>query len=316
MRKRPLGTTGLNVTELALGTWGLSGDGYGPIKEFEVDRVIDKALELGINLIETADVYGDGAMEEKLGERTSDKAEPPLIATKVGTDRRARPRPRKCFDAAYLREAVQRSQERLRRTKIDIVLLHNPTLETLAHGEATGLMKELVSEGAISAWGVSVGDVDTARAALAQGAGLIQLAYNALHSRDLHDLSADLAAAKAGVLARSVLAYGVLAGFFNPTRTFPPDDHRAQRWSSEQLAFRLEQQEAIRTLVGGEVLSQRSLALRFVLSNQLVSSAVLGPKTVPQLEQLVRDAGKGPPYLADDVLARLPERLAKWENEP
>lgn len=314
MRKRPLGKTGLEVTELGLGTFGLSGDGYGPVKESEVDRVLDRALELGIGLFETADVYGNGEMESKLGARFETLEEKPVVVTKVGTDRLALP-PRKRFDPAYLREAVSRCQERLRRTTIDVVLLHNPSLSTLARGEAAGLMKELAAEGAIRAWGASVGDVDTARAALASGAEVIQLAYNAFHAKDLRDLSADLSVSGAGVLARSVLAYGLLAGVLSPNRAFSPDDHRNQRWTRDELTTRVRHVDALRPLLGGDVLTLRSLALRFVLSNELVSSAVLGPRTVPQLEQLVREAGKGPPYLASDVLTRLPETVAKMEIE-
>lgn len=315
MRRRALGKTGLDVSELSLGTWGLSGDGYGPVQELEVDRILDRALELGINLIDTADVYGDGAMESKLGARLHDRAEPPILVTKVGTDRRARPRPLKRFEPAYLREAVDRCRERLRRPTIDIVLLHNPALSTLMRDDASGLMKELVAEGAIKAWGASVGDVDTARAALASGAQVIELAYNVFFSRDLHQLSGDLAVSGAGVLARSVLAHGILAGLSNTNRAFAPDDHRVLRWTRGELGKRLEQLDVLRPLVGGEAFTLRSLALRFVLSNELVSTAVLGPRTVPQLEQLVREAGKGPPYLAEDVLARLPEYLAKAEVE-
>ena len=69
MRRRPLGKTGLSVTELSLGTWGLSGDGYGPVAESEQDKVIDRARALGVNLFETADGYAGGAMERRLGER-------------------------------------------------------------------------------------------------------------------------------------------------------------------------------------------------------------------------------------------------------
>jgi len=314
MRKRPLGKTGLEVTELGLGTFGLSGDGYGPVKESEVDRVLDRALELGIGLFETADVYGNGEMESKLGARFESLEEKPVVVTKIGTDRLALP-PRKRFDPAYLREAVSRCQERLRRTTIDVVLLHNPSLTTLVRGEATELMKELAAEGAVRAWGVSVSDVDTARAALASGADVIQLAYNAFHSKDLRELAADLSVSGAGVLARSVLAYGLLAGLLSEARAFSPDDHRTQRWTREELGTRVRQLEALRPLLGGDVLTLRALALRFVLSNELVSSAVLGPRTVPQLEQLVREAGKGPPYLAADVLERLPANLAKMEIE-
>lgn len=315
MRKRPLGTTGLEVSELAVGTFGLSGDGYGPVKDFEVDRVLDKALEAGINLFETADVYGDGAMEKKLGERFEKLEEQPIVVTKVGTDRYAQPRPRKRFEPSYLREAVGRCQERLRRTTIDVVLLHNPSLSTLVRGEAAGLMKELVAEGAIRAWGVSVGDVDTARAALASGAQVIQLPYNIFFQRILREITPDLAVSGAGVLARSVLAYGLLAGMLSKDRTFSPDDHRTQRWTREELSTRIRQLDALRPLLGADVMTFRSLAVRFVLSNERVSSAVLGPRTMPQLDMLVREAGKGPPYLAKDVLDRLPENLAKMEVE-
>ena len=71
MRKRPLGSTGISVSELGLGTWGLSGDGYTAVPEVEQDAVIDRALALGVTLFETADSYGKGAMEKKLGERLS-----------------------------------------------------------------------------------------------------------------------------------------------------------------------------------------------------------------------------------------------------
>src|SRR5688572_5706902 len=103
MRKRSLGNTGIEVSELALGTWGLSGDGYAKVTEADQDRVIDRACALGITLFETADQYGQGAMEKKLGQRLKD-AKRTRIATKIGSDRESSP-PRKRFDARFLREA-------------------------------------------------------------------------------------------------------------------------------------------------------------------------------------------------------------------
>ena len=122
------------VSELALGTWGLSGDGYGPVSEAVQDEVIARARAYGITLFETADVYGRGAMEKRLGKMLSADAEV-LIVTKVGTDLDSAPT-RKRFDAAYLREACQRSGERLERSRIDVVLLHNPSKQTLDKDEA------------------------------------------------------------------------------------------------------------------------------------------------------------------------------------
>src|SRR5688572_24963063 len=139
MRKRALGKTGLEISELALGTWGLSGDGYGPVSEADQDAIIERALAFGIGLFETADCYGKGAMEKRLGERLPASAQ---VATKVGTDLEASPS-RKRFDAEYLRTSVERSRERLKRESIDIVLLHNPSPKTLESGEAFDALREL-----------------------------------------------------------------------------------------------------------------------------------------------------------------------------
>ena len=316
MRTRRLGQTGIEISELTLGTWGLSGEAYGPVDAAERDRVIDRALELGITAFETADVYGRGAMETCLGERLAGKNA--RVITKVGTFRpeasSAVPgyeQSYKRFERDYLHQAVARSQERLRKDKIDVVLLHNPALSTISRGDATAALDELKASGAIEAWGVSAGDNTIARAALGQGAQVIEIAYNLFFSRDLHDLAADLAGDKAGVLARSVLSYGLLAGLFAPGRTFTSGDHRVDRWSRSELDARLKQLDAVRWLVQGQVHTMRAAAVRYVLANSVVSTAVLGPKNVAQLEQIVRETETAPPYLGDDVLARLPGELAQ-----
>jgi aryl-alcohol dehydrogenase-like predicted oxidoreductase len=316
VRTRQLGPTGIEISELTLGTWGLSGEAYGPVDAEERDRVIDRALELGVSTFETADVYGRGAMETCLGERLAGKTA--RVITKVGTFRPEAStvapgfeHSHKRFDRDYLHQAIARSQERLRKDKIDVVLLHNPALSTISRGDATAALDELKSSGVIEAWGVSAGDSAVARASIGQGAQVIELAYNLFFSRDLHDLAADLAGDKAGVLARSVLSYGLLAGQFAPGRTFESGDHRADRWSRGELDTRLKQLDAVRWLVQGQVHTMRAAAVRYVLSNSLVSTAVLGPKNVAQLEQLVRETETAPPYLADDALVRLPRELSQ-----
>jgi aryl-alcohol dehydrogenase-like predicted oxidoreductase len=306
VRTRALGKTGIDVSELALGTWGLSGDAYGPIVDSEVERTIDRAIALGITLFDTADVYGRGSIERRLGKRLP--ADATYVCTKIGTDLESQPY-RKHFDPAYLRTAFERSQERLARDPVDIVLLHNPSEAALASDEASAFLTELKTKGRIRAWGVSAGTTGVARAALARGADVLELAYNAYLAHDLHELASDVSEKGAGVLARSVLAHGVLAGHWTADREFYAGDHRAERWTRSELRRRIEQLEALRPCLGGAVVSLRAAALRFVLSNELVSSAVLGPRSVPQLEALVREAGNGPPYLRDVVLADLGRRL-------
>jgi aryl-alcohol dehydrogenase-like predicted oxidoreductase len=305
VRKRPLGKTSLEVSELALGTWGLSGDGYGPVVFAEVDRVLDRAASSGVNLFDTADVYGRGAMEKKLGERLP--KEKTYIVTKIGTDRNSSPA-QKRFDPVYLREAFERSRDRLARSPLDVVLLHNPTEHAFAQAESVAFMKELKEHGLVRAWGASVGSVEVGRAAIRAGAEVIELAYNVFLAKDMHALSADIKEHGVGVLARSVLAHGLLAGHWSPEREFYEGDHRADRWSTNELALRIRQLDALRPFVRDDVATLRSVALRFVLANQLVSSAVLGPRSVAQFDQLEREAGE-PPYLKDTAMVELAARL-------
>ncbi|MCS6900581.1 MAG: aldo/keto reductase [Myxococcales bacterium] len=310
IRLRPLGATGLDVAELALGTWGLSGDGYGPVSNRDAEAIIRRAVELGVTLFETSDAYGKGATESLLG-RLLEPYPHTQIATRHGVDRSEKP-PRKRFDPAYLEKCLNRTLERLRRPVVDVYLLHNPREETLRNGELRAWLRGLKASGKVRCWGVSVGNAEGGYAALEAEAEVIELAYNAFHSADLANLGAAIAEARAGVLAHSVLAYGLLAGLWPVTKTFPEGDHRRLRWiDAEEISTRIRQLDALRTLQVGDAFSLRGVAVRFVLSNHLVSAAVLGPRSVLQLEQLVREAGKGPPYLDEERLAALPVKLAE-----
>jgi aryl-alcohol dehydrogenase-like predicted oxidoreductase len=307
VRTRALGKTGLRVSELALGTWGLSGDAYGPVDEAVQERVVERALEMGVSVVDTADAYGGGRMERLVGRVIAGRGEI-VVVTKGGVDRTTSP-PRKRFEGAYLRESVERSLRRLSREWIDVYLLHNPQASTLASAETLDTLLELKREGKIKHWGISAGDIETGRAALRKGAEVIELAYNLLQGSDLHRLAGEIMVAGAGVLAHSTLAYGLLAADWPRDHEFAMGDHRADRWTKPELARRLEQVSAFHFLVQGEVETMRSAAVRYVLSSSIVTSAVLGPRTVAQLEDVVREVGVGPVYLRDAALARIPRAL-------
>jgi aryl-alcohol dehydrogenase-like predicted oxidoreductase len=308
MRKRLLGTTGLSVSELGLGTWGLSGDGYAPIPEVDQDAVIDRALALGVTLFETSDSYAKGEMETRLGKRLEQHPDV-VVVTKLGTAREASP-PRKSFTPAFIKESFERSRERLKRQVVDVVLLHNPSERSLERGEATAALEELKAAGAIRAWGASVEGVDVARAAINQGAQVLELAYNAFHNRSLRQLTPQIQAKNVAVLARSVLAHGLLCGQWPTDKEFAKGDHRAERWSSDDLKRRISQLNAVRPCVNGTtVTSLRAAALKFVLTSEVVTSAVLGPRSAMQLDQLLRDSGKEPPYLSEPAMEALLMRL-------
>jgi aryl-alcohol dehydrogenase-like predicted oxidoreductase len=314
VRTRALGKTGLRVSELALGTWGLSGDGYGPVEDAEQERVLARALEMGVTLIDTADAYGGGRMEQKVGRAIAGLGEI-VVVSKVGVDRTTSP-PRKRFDGPYLRESVERSLRRLGRDWIDVYLLHNPQAATLATFETIDTLLALKAEKKIGHWGVSAGDIEVGRAALRRGAEVIELAYNLLHSWDLHRLAGEIMVAGAGVLARSTLSYGLLAAAWPRDQNFPLGDHRADRWTKPELARRIDQVAAFRFLVGGDVPTMRAAAIRYVLASNLVSSAVLGPRNVAQIEDVVREVGVGPVYLRDAALARIPRALESVGIDP
>ena len=230
------------------------------------------------------------------------------VVTKIGADLESKPA-QKRFDPSYLRDALLRSRDRLGRDPLDVVLLHNPTERTFTEGDTVEFMKEAVAEGFVRAWGASVGNAAVGSAAIRAGAQVIELAYNAFMAADLHQLSPDITRSGVGILARSVLAHGLLTGHWSADREFEEGDHRANRWNRKELTLRIDQLDALRPTVKDDVPNLRAVALRFVLSNQLVSSAVLGARSVFQLEHLVRDAG-APPYLKDTAMVELAARLA------
>ncbi len=307
MRKREIGRTGLEVSELALGTWGISGDAYGPVPEYEADRVIDRAVSLGITLFDTADVYESGQMERRLGKRLP--AGRTHVVTKIGTSLESG-YPEKKFDKASLFTAFERSQDRLKRACVDIVLLHNPSLATMATDEPFELLTKLKDEAKIRAWGVSACTRAVAEKAIDRGCDVLEMAYNCFFFRDVRALSPRLKSEGVGLLARSVLSYGLLAGHWTADKEFYPPDHRAERWNPDELKRRVQQTSALRMVVGGPVPTMRAVALRYALENERLTSVVLGPRNVTQLDQLVRDAGRMPPYLPRGVAARLENELA------
>jgi aryl-alcohol dehydrogenase-like predicted oxidoreductase len=307
VRKRPLGKTGLMVTEFCVGTWGLSGDGYGlpatgPAAAADLAATaratLECATELGVNFFETSDAYGAGLMETWLGDALPRDA---IVATKLGVDRATDPPTRK-FDEQYLEAALVRSAKRLRRERVDLALLHSPTEEYLLSHNIGATMAALKSRGLCTHWGVAAGNSAVARLAIRQGAEVVELAYNLVHPTDMHRVSGDALVERVGVLARSPLAYGLLSGQWDIAREFAEGDHRRSRYLGDDLRARVALVEELRFLVSGDVTSLRGAAVRFVLASTVVSSAVLGPRNPEHIRDLVRETGEGPRYLSDDAI--------------
>lgn len=310
MRTRTLGKTEISVSELGLGTWGLSGSGYGPVPDTEARQVIERARLMGVTLFETADTYAAGRMEKELGEVLKDPKS--TVVTKWGTDLISSPS-RKNFSDSFLVKCAENSRARLGDSLRIVALLHNPSTKALKNGTGIETMKKLVTEGTIAAWGISVSDEATAEEALKHEPPVLSLPYNILHVVPLRKVAAEIEKQGTGLLAHSVLFYGLLAGRWAPTKDFRSYDHRSERWAGGALRERVRQLDAVRPLVSGDVTTMRSAAVRFVLENKLVSSAILGPRSSTQIDQLVRECKAEPPYLSAGKMSALEARLTEMD---
>jgi aryl-alcohol dehydrogenase-like predicted oxidoreductase len=303
MQTRTLGLTDLRLSEIALGTWGLTSGVYGEVAERRVEATLQRAIESGVTTFDVSPVWGES--ERLLGAALAEAPDDfePVVITRGGA-RLVDGELELSFGADELVRDVDGSLERLGREHVDLWLLHNPGDVTLQKADWREAIHRLEEDGKIRAWGVSVGEVEEARVAIDQGAQALCLTYNLLHTRALEDLVDDLKAAGCGVLARSPLMYGLLAGHWPASRHFADDDHRGRRWGHEAFEARVRQVAAMRFLVGKKHPDMATAALRFVLSHASVTCALLGARSPYQVD-VAADAASGPPYIDDEDMARL-----------
>lgn len=303
MDTRPLGRTGVRIPEVTLGTWGLASGTYAPTEQKHVERLVARAIDVGVRAFDMAPLWGDGQGERVVGELAGPRRGDVRYITRGGIVRSDGALLRR-YDPESLQRDLEGSLERLGTDHIDVWLLHDPPEAVLRRDDWREQLERWKTAGKILAWGVSVGDQDRARMALAAGADALCMVYNLLASEDVHDLASEIAVADACVLARSPLAYGLLSGSWHEEMRFPAFDHRSRRWTPAEIRARVRRVNQLRFLVKGEVTSMASAAIRFVLANRLVATAITGARTVPQLEEVAR-AADGPPFLPELDLARL-----------
>ena len=231
MQSRILGRTGRTVSVIALGTWQLGAD-WGEVSEPDARAVLDAAVEAGVTLFDTADVYGDGRSEQLIGGYLTDRPNSDIfVATKMG--RREDQDPSN-FTLPKFREWTDRSRTNLRTDRLDLVQLHCPPTAVFSTDSVYDALDTLVEEGAIANYGVSVETEEEALAAISRpNIASVQIILNAFRLKPLDRVLPAAIDAGVGIVARVPLASGLLSGKYTTDTTFAENDHRTYNRNGE-----------------------------------------------------------------------------------
>lgn len=292
MKYRRLGATGIKVSEVGFGGWGIGGDvngavAYGPTDDKDSRLALQRAFELGITFYDTADFYGFGHSEELIGEVLKAVRSEIVIATKVGLlDATGR----QDFSHRHVRQSIEASLRRLGTDYIDLYQLHSPSMDVLVRNdEVLAAFQSLQAEGKIRAFGISVRSPDDALVALKSfGSKCIQVNFNLVDQRAVENgLFGECEKEDVGVIVRTPLCFGFLTGGYALDSRFDDSDHRA-RWSPEQIRRWTEAYQLFSS--AGATLQEQTpahFALRFCLSYRAVSTVIPGMLKTEHVEENV-----------------------------
>ncbi len=308
MHYRTLGRTGIECSVIGLGTWAFASQVYGDVPEQEAHRAVRTALDLGINVFDSAPLYGigngpgarDGVAEEVLGRALGSDRDKVVISTKFGRNPSDGCGPN--FHAQRARESVEASLRRMGTDRIDILFFHSPFSGEEIHDDVWDALAHLKQQGKIRSVGHSISKFpDTqhlAREWVADGRiDVIQVVYS-LMNREAAGLIDDLGAQGCGIFARETLANGFLTGAITRETEFPPNNLNA-RYTREEIIERVNYVEQLGFLVRGEIRSMAQAALRWVLDTPHVTLALTGAKNVSELEDCAR-AADAPSFSAEE----------------
>jgi aryl-alcohol dehydrogenase-like predicted oxidoreductase len=309
-----LGETGMRVSEISLGTWAFGGD-WGTVGEDDAYAALNRAVDLGVNFLDTADVYGDGRSEKLIGRLLRDRPDDEiLVATKAG--RRLDPHSAEGYNYENLSAFVERSLQNLGVEALDLLQLHCPPTETYRQDSTFEALDRLQEAGKVRNYGVSVEKVEEARMALSYpNVKTVQIIFNIFRQKPADEFFPLAEERNVGILARVPLASGLLSGKMTADRIFTEDDHRnfnregqafdrGETFSGVDFETGLRAAEELRELVPeGHTLAQ--FALSWILMHPAVSCAIPGGKNPSQVEDNVAAADMPP--LSDETMERARE---------
>ncbi|TLN07966.1 aldo/keto reductase, partial [bacterium] len=310
MNYRTLGRTGWSVSEVSFGSWAIGGT-WGSVDEDAAVAALHRALDNGVNLFDTADVYGDGRSERLLARLRRERSEPFYVFTKAG--RRLDPHVASGYNRANLSAFVERSLRNLETETIDLLQLHCPPTEVYYMPEVFGVLDDLVQQGKLRHYGVSVEKVEEGLKAIEYpGVQSVQIIFNMFRQRPASLFFEQAQRKQVGILARLPLSSGMLTGKMRPNTAFAANDHRAfnrqgqafdrgETFSGIDYQTGLEAVEELRAITPPGM-SMAQFAMRWILMFPAVTCVIPGGRNPAQVDENTRAADL--PELSNEVMQK------------
>lgn len=293
MKYRTLGRTGWKISEVSFGAWAIGG-AWGAVEDNESLAALHKAVEMGVNFFDTADVYGDGRSERLLAELRREYKQKIYITTKAG--RRLDPHTACGYNRKNLTSFVERSLKNLSTDTIDLLQLHCPPTEVYYMPEVFSIVDDMVKAGKIRYYGVSVEKVEEALKAIEYpNVQSVQIIFNMFRHRPSEVFFEQAKKRKVGIIARVPLASGMLTGKLKVNTDFAPDDHRkfnrygeafdkGETFSGVDYDTGLKAVKELKAVCpSGMTMTQ--FALRWILMFDAVTCTIPGAKRPSQAEE-------------------------------
>ena len=322
MQYRRLGRTGWDVSAISFGAWAIGGT-WGSVKDEESLAALHKAIDMGVNFIDTADVYGDGRSERLISQVLKERSETIYVATKAG--RRLDPHVADGYNRENLTAFIERSLKNLDVDALDLVQLHCPPTEVYYRPEVFEVMDDLQQQGKIKHYGVSVEKVEEALKAIEfPNVKTVQIIFNMFRLRPSELFFQEAKKREIGILARVPLASGMLTGKMKAETKFEEDDHRrfnrqgeafdkGETFSGVDYNLGLEAVEELKKILP-ENMSLVQGALRWILMFDAVTCAIPGAKRPDQAEQNFSAADL--PALSDEAMEGVKGIYEKYIKNP
>ena len=316
MRYRKLGRTGIEVSEIGYGAWGIGGAQWGGADDDESLQAIHRAIDLGLNFIDTALAYGEGRSERLVGQVVRERDETVHVATKVPPRNGIWPAEEGAqlddvFPPGYVRECAERSLRNLGMETVDLLQLHVWNDDWADRRELLGEVDRLRSEGKIRHFGVSINDhqpTNGLRLVRSGAVDTVQVIYNVFDQSPEDELLPACREHDVGVIARVPLDEGGLTGRIDAGTEFEGDDFRASYFRGDRKREVHERAGAIASDLGIASDQIAEAALRFILSEPAVSTVIPGMRSIRNVQRNIAASDAG--TLSPDERERL--RAHRW----